>query len=478
MMAASPWYVGGIDQGTTSTRVILYNSELHPVVSHQLKHKQITPQPGWLQHNPLEILQNATTCINEAVQKLLAQTGKTTAADLNLKGFGITNQRETIVVWDKTTGLPLYDAIVWCDLRCQDVVDDFVTKHGKSTLQQKTGLPPSPYFSGFKLKWLIENDATVRKALQNGTALVGTMDTWLLWKLTGKHLTSVCNASRTYLIDIKTRKWSKGLCDRFGIPLTALPTIVSNCGDFGTIIADCAAKHTPITGLIGDQQGACVGQLCFEPGAVKNTYGTGCFLLMNTGTKPQYSKHGLLTTVCYQLGEKAEPAYALEGSVVQAGMLITWLKDNLKLVKTPQEVAEFAALTPDSGGIAIVPAFAGLFAPHWRPDARGVICGLTMFTKKEHICRAALTSIAMQCVDVIGAMEKDSGIRIKSLKADGGMTENAVLMQMQADLAKIDVVVPDDKETTALGSAICAAIGSGALKGIEEVKKVCIFVRQ
>eukprot|EP00754_Rhynchopus_humris_P035059 Rhum_TRINITY_DN16630_c0_g1::Rhum_TRINITY_DN16630_c0_g1_i1::g.163898::m.163898/K00864/glpK, GK; glycerol kinase len=477
-MPESGWYVGGLDQGTTSTRFIVYDDTLRPVASHQIKHKQITLKPGWLQHDPNEIVANTLSCIDHAYAALKQKVGLSArGTGPSIRGIGITNQRETVIVWDKRTGEPLYDAIVWCDLRCQGIVDSFTEKYGKQSLQKKTGLPASPYFSAFKLAWLMQNVPAVRDGLRDGTALIGTMDTWLLWKLTGSHATSVCNASRTFLLDINTLAWSDSLCKHFGVPRAALPEIVPNAGLFGSLLST-DLKGTQVTGMVGDQQAACIGQLCFKKGDVKNTYGTGCFLLMNTGDEPTLSSHGLITTVCYQLGKDARPVYALEGSVVQAGMLVTWLKDNLRLVDRVEDVERLAAMTPDSGGVSIVPAFAGLFAPHWRPDARGVICGLTMYTKREHICRAALTSVAMQCVDVMDSMKADTGVTLTELKADGGMTQNRVMMQLQADLGLLKVSIPEDKETTALGSAICAAMGAGIYTNTDDVVKAVMKTKK
>eukprot|EP01060_Flectonema_neradi_P013535 TRINITY_DN20303_c0_g2_i1.p1 TRINITY_DN20303_c0_g2~~TRINITY_DN20303_c0_g2_i1.p1 ORF type:complete len:535 (+),score=124.72 TRINITY_DN20303_c0_g2_i1:60-1607(+) len=472
----SSWYVASVDQGTTSSRVIIYDERMVQVASHNKSHKQITPQPGWLQHDAMEILQNVKECLSEAVRKL-------SQVDINgpgkIKGMGITNQRESVVIWNKKTGLPVHDAIIWCDLRTQSIVDAFCAKHGKEGFRDVTGLPASPYFTAFKVKWIMtEAHKThphlkdVAEKLKSGEYIIGTVDSWLVYQLTGgvSHVTSVCNASRTYLMNIQTREWDPAMCELLGVPMNALPRIIANNEFAGNYVLNNTTT-IPITGVIGDQHAACVGQLCFSEGDTKNTYGTGCFLLMNTGSKPKRSEHGLLTTICYQMkGEQA--AYALEGAVVQAGMLITWLKDNLGLISKPSEVEELAKKVTDSGGITIVPAFAGLFAPHWKSDARGIMCGLTMYTKKEHICRAALVSIAMQTVDVLKAMEKDSGITMRTLKADGGMTVSQVLMQLQSDLARVDVVVPSDKETTALGAGICAAIGSGLMKSLSAASEV------
>ena len=473
---SSSWYVGSVDQGTTSSRVIIYNEQMVQVASHQKSHKQITPQPGWLQHDAMEILNNVKECINESLKQLSTIDSEGVA---KLKGIGITNQRESVVIWNKQTGLPVHDAIIWCDLRTQSIVDKFCAEHGKDKFRDVTGLPASPYFTAFKIKWIMTEAChthphlkNVSEKLESGEYILGTVDSWLVYQLTeGKsHVTSVCNASRTFLMNIHTKKWDSHMCELLGVPMQALPKIITNNELAGHFVVDDNIS-IPITGVIGDQHAACVGQLCFNEGDTKNTYGTGCFLLMNTGNKPKRSEHGLLTTVCYQMkGEEAN--YALEGAVVQAGMLITWLKDNLGIISKPSEVEELAKKVPDSGGITIVPAFAGLFAPHWKSDARGIMCGLTMYTTKEHICRAALVSIAMQTVDVIRAMEKDADITMRTLKADGGMTVSQVLMQLQSDLAKIDVAVPSDKETTALGAGICAALGSGLFKSLAEAERV------
>eukprot|EP00756_Hemistasia_phaeocysticola_P049416 Hpha_TRINITY_DN23885_c0_g1::TRINITY_DN23885_c0_g1_i1::g.109843::m.109843/K00864/glpK, GK; glycerol kinase len=460
-------YVAAIDQGTTSSRVIIYDQDLHTVASHRLPHEQITPQPGWLQHNPVEILKNVETCMNEAVQRLRAvdPSGKVVAV-------GITNQRETVVVWDKDTGSPLHDAVVWCDLRTQGVVDQILAQNGgnKDCFRDRTGLPASPYFSAYKLRWLIDNVPEVRQGFENGSAIAGTIDTWLAWNLSGRscHAISVCNAARTNLMNLKAGKWDPDLCRMFGVPMAALPNIVSNAEHLATM-ERTRAQGASLCALIGDQHGALVGQMCFRPGDVKNTYGTGCFLIMNTGTNVRASTHGLLSTVAYKIGN-GPIHYALEGSVVQGGALISWLKDSMGIIKSPQETDQHAEKVENTGGVVIVPAFAGLFAPHWRMDARGVICGLTMHTKVAHICRAALTAIAMQSVEVLHAMEKDSMLRIRNLRVDGGATNSNLLMQLQADLADVAVKKPMNIETTALGAAMCAAVGAGLYSSLEEAE--------
>eukprot|EP01062_Namystynia_karyoxenos_P057308 TRINITY_DN4827_c0_g1_i1.p2 TRINITY_DN4827_c0_g1~~TRINITY_DN4827_c0_g1_i1.p2 ORF type:complete len:539 (+),score=159.84 TRINITY_DN4827_c0_g1_i1:91-1617(+) len=459
-----PWYVAAVDQGTTSSRVVIYDHTLHTVASHQVAHEQKAPNPGWLQHNPIEILLNVEKCINTARSQLMQRDPEAV-----VRAIGITNQRETVVIWDRETGEPLYDAVVWCDLRTQETVDATVAAHGgnKDCFRARTGLPCSPYFSAYKMKWLRENVPSVREALAAGTALIGTIESWLTWNLTGRacHVTSICNASRTSLMDLRKGQWDPDLCREFGIPVSALPRIVSNAEVFAPLHRTSMAG-VPLAALIGDQHAALVGQMGFKPGDVKNTYGTGCFLVMNTGTEPRESTHGLLSTVGYKIGN-SPTVYALEGAVVQGGMLITWLKDNLGLISDPAETEKVASTVPDSGSVVIVPAFAGLFAPHWRADARGVICGLTMHSTKGHICRAALSAIAMQSCEVLWAMEKDSGLSLRRIRVDGGATKSGLLMQLQADLADLQVIVPLNAETTALGTAMCAAVGAGCLASLQ-----------
>eukprot|EP01065_Artemidia_motanka_P047154 TRINITY_DN7313_c1_g1_i1.p1 TRINITY_DN7313_c1_g1~~TRINITY_DN7313_c1_g1_i1.p1 ORF type:complete len:526 (+),score=171.01 TRINITY_DN7313_c1_g1_i1:57-1580(+) len=458
------WYVASIDQGTTSSRAIIYDDRLHTVTSHQLPHKQSTPKPGWLQHDPIEILLNVERCVNEACAKL-----HRLEPNAQVIGVGITNQRETVVVWDRETGTPLHDAVVWCDLRTQEVVDRVIEQHDgdKDCFRAVTGLPCSPYFSAYKLKWLADNVPAVREGFERGTAMVGTIETWLAWNLTGRtcHITSICNASRTSLMDLRLGAWDPALCEYFGVPMEVLPKIVSNADQFG-VLTRTRLAGSPLSGLIGDQHAALVGQMCFHPGDVKNTIGSGCFVLMNTGTELKPSTHGLLSTVGYKIGA-GPTVYALEGAVVQAGLLITWLKDNLNLINNPGDTEVLAATVEDTGGVVIVPAFAGLFAPHWRSDARGVMCGLTMHTTKAHICRAALTAIAMQACEVLRAMEKDAGVSMRSIRVDGGVSRSDLLLQLQACLADLTVARPLNIETTALGACMCASVGAGKYRSLE-----------
>jgi glycerol kinase len=457
-------YVGAVDQGTTSTRFMIFNHEGAAVSSHQVEHKQIYPQAGWVEHDAAEIWKNTELCIRMAIQK----------AGINaqeMAAIGVTNQRETTVIWDKRTGKPLHNAIVWQDMRTADII----AKLGdKFRFQKTTGLPLATYFSGPKIKWLMDNKPEIKKALKEGSALFGTMDTWIIWNLTGgAHVTDGSNASRTMLMDLKTLQWDKKMLGVFGIPDKCLPQIrpssdpeayglTYNKGPFGTEI--------PVMGDLGDQQAALFGQTCFNAGDAKNTYGTGCFLLLNTGTSPVFSKNGLITTAGYKIG-KAPAVYALEGSIAMAGSLVQWVRDKLCLIKSAPEINEHASKCADNGGVYFVPAFSGLFAPYWRPDARGIIAGLTHYAGKEQICRAALEATAYQAREIFEAMEKDSKIKLNQLKVDGGMTASDLLMQFQADILNVKVSLPKVAETTALGAAYAAGLAAGFWKSQEELKK-------
>jgi glycerol kinase len=454
-------YVGAIDQGTTSSRFILFDHAGSIVSVAQKEHRQIYPQPGYVEHDPIEIWRNTQGVIDEA----LAQRGLSAR---DLVAVGITNQRETTLIWDKKTGQPLHNALVWQDTRVDSIVAEFARDGGHDRLREKTGLPLTSYFSGLKLRWLLDNVPGAREKANAGDVLFGTIDSWLVWNLTGGrcHITDVTNASRTQLMDIRSLQWDVEILRLFDIPAACLPKIVSSSEIYGEAMGTLAG--VPIAGILGDQQAALVGQTCFEQGEVKNTYGTGCFMLMNTGETPYPSKHGLLTTLGYRFGE-AKPVYALEGSIAIAGALVQWLRDNLGLVTQSNDIEGLALSVPDNGGVTIVPAFSGLYAPHWNADARGLIGGLTRFANKGHIARAALEATAFQTMDVLDAMTRDTGIAVKELRTDGGMVVNELLMQFQANILNVPVVRPKVIETTALGSAYAAGLAVGFWGGTEEL---------
>ncbi|XP_033758548.1 glycerol kinase-like isoform X1 [Pecten maximus] len=457
--------VGAVDQGTSSTRFLIFSSKTGELVTyHQEEINQLLPREGWVEEDPKEILTSVLTCIQKAVDNLNALD----ISPANIKTIGITNQRETTVVWDKLTGEPLYNAIVWLDMRTASTVDNLVNKtpqKDKNYLRPKCGLPITTYFSAVKLRWLIDNSEVVRAAIRDGRCLFGTVDSWLLWNLTGgkdggKHLTDVTNASRTMLMNIGSLEWDTDLLKFFDIPVEVLPEIRSSAEVYGQLVSG-PLKGLNISGILGDQQAALVGQMCFKPGQAKNTYGTGCFLLMNTGTEVCESNHGLLTTVGYQLGKDKPVIYALEGAVAIGGACVRWLRDNLGIIKTSAEIEDLAAGVDSVGGCYFVPAFSGLFCPYWQSDARGVICGLTQFTTKCHIARAALEAVCFQTREILEIMNEESGIPLMSLQVDGGMTANTLLMQMQSDLLGINVVRPSMPETTALGAAMAAGYAEG-----------------
>ncbi|XP_071095510.1 glycerol kinase 3-like isoform X1 [Haliotis cracherodii] len=459
--------VGAIDQGTSSTRFLIFSSKTAELVTyHQTEIKHHLPREGWVEEDPLEILETVRTCMAAAIDNLKRLDIPVT----DIKCLGITNQRETTVVWDKTTGEPLYNAIVWLDLRTASTVDSLVEKtpqRSKDYLRPKCGLPITTYFSAVKLRWLLDHSEKVKVAVKEGRCLFGTVDSWLLWNMTGgpnggKHYTDVTNASRTMLMSLHTLEWDDSLCRFFDIPKQILPEIHSSSEIYGHAV-DGPLKGLPISGILGDQQAALVGQTCFKLGQAKNTYGTGCFLLYNTGTSPVESKTGLLTTVAYKLGKSKPVVYALEGSIAIAGACVRWLRDNMGIIKTSPEVDELAARVDSTHGCYFVPAFSGLFCPYWQSDARGVICGLSQFTSREHICRAALEAVCFQTREILEAMDKDSGIPLSSLQVDGGMTISNICMQLQADILGMKVVRPSMPETTALGAAMAA----GAAEGIE-----------
>jgi glycerol kinase len=459
-------YVGAIDQGTTSTRFIVFSRSGQMVATAQKEHEQIYPLPGWVEHSPQEIWTRTQEVIDEAmVSKGL------TARDL--AAVGITNQRETAVVWNRKTGKAVYNAIVWQDTRVGSYVDELAKAGGQDRFRKTTGLPLATYFSGLKIRWILENVDEVRELAESGDALFGNIDTFLLWNLTGGpsggiHVSDVTNASRTQLMNLETLAWDPEILAIFGIPVAMLPRIASSSEVYG-MIASGPLAGVPLAGDLGDQQAALVGQTCFEVGQAKNTYGTGCFLLLNTDTKPVQSKFGLLTTVAYQFGKN--PAhYALEGSVAITGALVQWLRDNLRLFSSSAEVEKLAREVEDNGGVYFVPAFSGLFAPYWKTSARGVICGLTRYATKAHFARAALEATAFQTREVVEAMEKDSGIHLDVLRTDGGMVDNETLMQFQADILDRPVVRPAIKETTALGAMYAAGLAVGYYRDLDDLR--------
>ena len=459
-------YVGAIDQGTTSTRFIVFDAQGAIVAVAQKEHPQIYPQPGWVEHSPLEIARNTEEVISEALQ-----TAKLTASDLI--AVGITNQRETTVVWDRS-GRPIHNALVWQDTRVDPLVAFYSAQGGKDRFRAATGLPLASYFSGLKLKWLLDNVAGVRERAEAGELMFGTIDSWVVWNLTGgsnggMHITDVTNASRTQLMRLDSLAWDDEMLHTFSIPRSLLPRIVSSSEVYGEI-ATGPLRGVPIAGILGDQQAALVGQTCFRPGEAKNTYGTGCFMLMNTGTKPVSSVAGLITTVAYQLG--TQPAhYALEGSIAIAGALVQWLRDNLGIIAKSSDIEALAASVADNGDVYIVPAFSGLYAPYWKDSARGVITGLTRYATRAHIARAALEATAYQTRDVLAAMEQDSRIKLSELRVDGGMVVNELLMQFQADILDVTVVRPKVTETTALGAAYAAGFATGYWRNTDELTK-------
>jgi glycerol kinase len=454
-------YVAALDQGTTSTRFMIFDHAGQVIAVDQREHRQILPKPGWVEHDALEVLRRSQEVMAEALSKARLTAGQ-------LASVGLTNQRETTVVWEKATGQPICNAIVWQDTRTDAICRKLAQEGGTDRFRAKTGLPIATYFSGPKLRWILDNVPGARPRAERGELLFGTMDTWLLWNLTlGIHATDVTNASRTMLMDLRTLDWDEEILRVLGIPRGMLPKIMPSSANFGT--ARLGLNGVPIAGDLGDQQAALVGQACFAPGEAKNTYGTGCFMLMNMGPQPVASRSGLLTTVAYRIGEEAA-VYALEGSVAIAGALVQWLRDNLGLISSSAEVESLARTADDSGGIYFVPAFSGLFAPHWRADARGAIVGMTRFVNKGHLARAVLEATAYQTREILEAMEKDSGVTLASLKVDGGMVFNELLMQFQADIMDVPVIRPKVTETTALGAAYAAGLAVGFWRDLDELR--------
>lgn len=461
-----PQYVIAIDQGTTSSRAIVFDHQGNIVSSGQKEHEQIFPKAGWVEHNPIEIWDNTREVIGNALSK-----ANLTRHDI--AAVGITNQRETAVVWDRNTGQPVYNAIVWQDTRTQPIVDELAADGGVERFKQQVGLPLATYFSGTKIKWILDNVDGAREKAEAGDLLFGNTDSWVTWNLTGGtdggvHITDVTNASRTLFMDLETLSWDSSILDTFGVPASMMPEIKSSSEVYGKVHSSQLLREVPVAGILGDQQAATFGQAAFEKGGAKNTYGTGNFMIVNTGEEVVHSKNGLLTTVCYKLGD-AKPVYALEGSIAVTGSLIQWLRDNLGLIKSAPEVEQLAKTVEDNGGVYIVPAFSGLFAPYWRSDARGAIVGLTRFVNKGHIARAALEATAFQTREVLDAANADSGVNMEDLRVDGGMVANDALMQFQADILGIPVIRPKVTETTALGAAYAAGLAVGFWKDTDEL---------
>jgi glycerol kinase len=460
-------YVIAIDQGTTSSRAIIFDKSGSIISTGQLEHEQIFPKAGWVEHDPSEIWNNTREVIGQALSK-----ANLTRHDI--AAIGITNQRETAVVWDKTTGKPVYNAIVWQDTRTQSIVDRFAADGGVERFKPKVGLPLATYFSGTKIVWILENVEGAREKAEAGDLLFGTTDSWVLWNLTGGtdggvHVTDVTNASRTLFMDLETLQWDDEILSVFNVPKSMLPEIKSSSEVYGHAHSSSLLRETPIAGILGDQQAATFGQAAFDTGESKNTYGTGNFLIFNTGEEIVHSKNGLLTTLGYKLGD-AKPHYALEGSIAVTGSLIQWLRDNLGIINSAPEVEKLATTVDDNGGVYIVPAFSGLFAPYWRPEARGVIVGLTRFVNKGHIARAALEATAFQTREVLDAVNADSGVDLTELKVDGGMVANDALMQFQADILNVPVVRPVVAETTALGAAYAAGLAVGFWESLDDLR--------
>src|SRR5512136_460593 len=454
-------YVGAVDQGTTSTRFMIFDHGGNVVGVDQKEHEQIYPKPGWVEHNPMEIWERC----KEVMAGALA---KANIDPKDIAAVGVTNQRETTVVWEKATGKPVYNAIVWQDTRTDQICNELAKDGGQDRFRTKVGLPLATYFSGPKIKWILDNVPGVREKAEKGDVLFGNIDTWVIWNLTGGpnggvHVTDVSNASRTMLMNLETLDWDPDMLKVMGIPRAMLPAVKASSEVYGKM------GNIPVAGDLGDQQAALFGQTCFSPGEAKNTYGTGCFMLLNTGTKPVQSKNGLLTTLGYKIGNQAA-VYCLEGSIAITGALVQWLRDNLGMIAKSADVEALARTVEDNGGIYFVPAFSGLFAPYWKSDARGAILRMTRYVNKGHIARAILEATAFQTREVLDAMEKDSGVRLTALKVDGGMVFNELLMQFQSDILDVPVVRPKVAETTALGAAYAAGLAVGFWKNFDELR--------
>jgi glycerol kinase len=466
-------YIGAIDQGTTSTRFIVFDRQGRIIGLARKEHDQICKQPGWVEHDPIQIWNNTQIVIQQGLE----------AADISgqdLCAVGVTNQRETVLAWDRHTGKPYFNAVVWQCTRSRNICEDLIREGGQDRFRQQTGLPVATYFSGPKIKWLKDNILDIQKGIDAGDALFGTMDTWIIWNLTGGsdkglHVTDVTNAGRTLLMNLETLEWDEQILSVMEIPSHTLPRIVasSHANAFGrTRKSGPFHAEIPIGGVLGDQQAALFGQTCFEPGEAKNTYGTGCFFLFNTGEKIHHSEHGLLTTPAYKIGSQ-KACYALEGSIAYAGALVQWIRDNLGLIQEASEIELLAETVEDNGDVYCVPAFSGLFAPYWRSDARGVIAGLTQFANKGHLARAVIEATAFQTRDIVEAVQKELGhtLDLKRLKVDGGMVENRLLMQFQADILNVEVIRPQVAETTALGAAYAAGLAVGFWSGLDDLKE-------
>lgn len=458
-------YSAAVDQGTTSTRFMIFDHEGKVVAIDQKEHEQIYPKPGWVEHDAIEIW----TRTQEVIEGALRKSG---ISPKDIAAVGVTNQRETAVVWEKATGKPVFNAIVWQDTRTDAICNELAKDGGQDRFRSKVGLPLATYFSGPKIKWILDNVAGVRAKAEKGEVLFGNIDTWVIWNLTGGpkggvHITDVSNASRTMLMNLETLDWDPDMLKVMGIPHAMLPAIKASSEVYGYAVG--ALDGIPVAGDLGDQQAALFGQTCFSAGEAKNTYGTGCFMLLNTGNKPVQSANGLLTTLGYKIGK--EPAvYCLEGSIAITGALVQWLRDNLKMIEKSSDVEPLARTVEDNGGIYFVPAFSGLFAPYWKSDARGVIVGLTRYVNRGHIARAALEATAFQTREVLDAMNKDSGVDLTALKVDGGMVYNELLMQFQSDILGVPVIRPQVAETTALGAAYAAGLAVGFWKNVEDLR--------
>src|SRR5512136_587628 len=458
-------YVGAVDQGTTSTRFMIFDHGGNVVGVDQKEHEQIYPKPGWVEHNPMEIWERC----KEVMAGALA---KANIDPKDIAAVGVTNQRETTVVWEKATGKPVYNAIVWQDTRTDQICNELAKDGGQDRFRSKVGLPLATYFSGPKIKWILDNVQGVRAKAEKGEVLFGNIDTWVIWNLTGGpnggvHVTDVSNASRTMLMNLNTLDWDPDILKIMGVPRAMLPKVVPSSAVYGEAVG--SLKGVPVAGDLGDQQAALFGQTCFSAGEAKNTYGTGCFMLLNTGTKPVQSKNGLLTTLGYKIGK--EPAvYCLEGSIAITGALVQWLRDNLNMIAKSADIEALARTVEDNGGIYFVPAFSGLFAPYWKSDARGAIVGMTRYINKGHIARAALEATAFQTREVLDAMNADSGVPLAALKVDGGMVYNELLMQFQADILGVPVIRPTVAETTSLGAAYAAGLATGLWAKVEDLR--------
>jgi len=453
--------IGALDQGTTSSRFMIFDTAGHVVSSAQEEHTQIFPRPGWVEHDPIEIIEKVWLVIDAALNK----AGITASG---LAAVGLTNQRETTVIWDRKTGRPVHNAVVWQDTRTAEICRRLSASNGIDVFRAATGLPLATYFSGPKVAWILEQDPALRSRAEKGDLCFGTVDSWVMWNLSGgRHVTDVTNASRTMLMDLRALQWSEEICSDMGVPMALLPEIVSSSA---RITAGTGSlEGVPISGVLGDQHAALFGQTCFDPGSAKNTYGTGCFMLLNTGEEVIASTSGLLTTVAYRIGND-HPVYALEGSIAVTGSLVQWLRDNLGLIADSSDVERLARTVEDNGDVYFVPAFSGLFAPHWRADARGVIVGLTRFANKGHIARAALEATAFQTREVLEAMRADSGLALMELRVDGGMVHNELLMEFQADILGVPVIRPSVAETTALGAAYAAGLAEGVWDSLDDLR--------